>query len=718
MSKNTVSPNASRPVQIAVPALILACSDTNDLYAVLRRAPGYEPLRCDSAAEAVAQAPDGGTVAILAEGYPKTPTSLPADLLAVADGKNLRLFVEYPANLPDLVVGPPQQDKLLRGVVTSDVFGADLAPMRIVTLNACHYVPVNAGAAHMVLARVAGMDTAVFGLANTPTMPLLFEHPRGQLLVATSRLSNFVTARHMPAAAWHIIWRMIFRWLNPGLAALDLCWTATVRPSFGRNELLPADCEAQALRRSADWLIASRMLRHPDWPKDALDQSHASMVVFEKLGADWPSGDGSLGVLEGFCTFINEDGSQAALYPVRTDCACETAMLMAFDAAANRRDRHGRITANLLDYVCRNSDLAVGSRRLDPDDPRYGLLAWKLGRQAEYWGDDNARAMLGMIAAAALRHESRWDEVLARGLLANLRTTGPNGHRPHCVKAADLMKHGWLHYWRLDNPENTPHMTAWLWPCFLWAYRKTGFEPFLTRSEAGFRILLAAYPQWDYVNGSGSLEMARALLPLAWLVRAHDTPEHRQWLHRVAGDLIALQDASGAIRETIAIGRGAYRNCIAKSNAEFGTCETNLIQADGDPVCDCLYTCNFALIGLHEAAAATGKTLYARAEAKLAEFLCRIQLRSERHPELNGAWYRAFNFGRWDHWACNSDGKWGPWCIETGWTQPWIGATLALRRMQTSLWDVAMTHDLDGHFDAIRQQMLPNEILNRIFPTP
>ena len=200
-------------------------------------------------------------------------------------------------------------------------------------------------------------------------------------------------------------------------------------------------------------------------------------------------------------------------------------------------------------------------------------------------------------------------------------------------------------------------------------------------------------------------------MPLAWLVRVKDTPEHRRWLRKVAKDLIALQDSSGAIRETIGDGGPG-----TPSNPSYGTCETSLIQTNGDQISDSLYTCNFALIGLHEAAAATGDRLYADAEDKLAKYLCRIQVRSEKHPELDGAWYRGFNFRNWDYWASNSDWEWGPWCTETGWTQPWIAGTLALRQMKTSLWEVVKKAEISKDFDRIRRQILPDEVLAALPP--
>ncbi len=73
-----------------------------------------------------------------------------------------------------------------------------------------------------------------------------------------------------------------------------------------------------------------------------------------------------------------------------------------------------------------------------------------------------------------------------------------------------------------------------------------------------------------------------------------------------------------------------------------------------------------------------------------------------------GAWYRAFDFKRWEYWASNADWEWGPWCTESGWTQPWIAATLALRQMESSLWELTAKSRVDEHFDKYREQMLPS----------
>ena len=68
------------------------------------------------------------------------------------------------------------------------------------------------------------------------------------MLVATTKLSQFITARYAPSDAWRAIWNHVFVWLQPGCKIPELKWTAGVRPSFRAEEPLPGDVERQALR--------------------------------------------------------------------------------------------------------------------------------------------------------------------------------------------------------------------------------------------------------------------------------------------------------------------------------------------------------------------------------------------------------------------------------------------------------------------------------------
>jgi glycosyltransferase involved in cell wall biosynthesis len=81
---------------------------------------GCECARTTSAAEAVNRAAPGSAVLILADGYPDTRTSVPPEVFERATAKNLRLYVEYPAAIPGLAFGEPQQTSWERAVVASD----------------------------------------------------------------------------------------------------------------------------------------------------------------------------------------------------------------------------------------------------------------------------------------------------------------------------------------------------------------------------------------------------------------------------------------------------------------------------------------------------------------------------------------------------------------------------------------------------------------------
>jgi hypothetical protein len=593
---------------------------------------------------------------------------------------------------------------LERIVVTSDAFGEKLRPMRIAMINDGHFVKTRIPNSHLVAAKVAGVDEAVFGLENSLHFPILFEHPSGNVLASTTKLSHFVTGRYMPQDAWAGIWKMVLAWLQPGSPVPELRWTPTVRPSYSATEPMPADAELRALARAADWFVTSRILRHQAWAKGALGWALTYNTVKEKPAADWPLGDGSQGIVEGYSSSILLDGSQPMRYAVRNDCVSEVAMALAFDASITPGSPAAKIAANLLDYVYDRSPLTKGPRA-NLKSPSYGLVGWALDNPDKYWGDDNARAMLAVLAASKLLEQPRWNDAVARCLMANFRTTGIYGYREQCVTEKALQNRGWKSFYKGDFVLYSPHYEGWLWACFLWAYDKTEFKPFLEKSKTAIRMLMEAYPdRWYWVIHSSQIERARALLPLAWLVRVEDTAEHRHWLRTMASDLLAAQDQSGAIREML----GGTEQAVP-SNAKYGTGEVAILQQNGDTLCDSLYTCNFALIGLHEAAAATGDPFYRNAEDKLAQFLCRIQIRSEKHSELDGAWYRGFDFRRWEYWASNADWEWGPWCTESGWGTPWISSTLALRHLKTSLWELTADVKIAEPLEEYRVQMLEHE---------
>ena len=727
--------------------VVFSCEEENDLYRAVCNA-GENWLRFDTPEKAIQYAPEKSGVAILAQGYPQETTVVKAALLDLAAVKQLRVYIEYPTEVLGLRVGVPQAAHWERAVVTSPFFGPTLGKDRILAIHDCHFVPIHSGYTHLVLAQVAGFDNAVFGvpaqtnpsLPDCKAFPILFKHPLGNVMVATTKLSQFISARYGPTEDWRIVWQTLMGWLN-GEPIQPLKWLPTVRPAFGRDEALPPDAELDALKRGTQWYFNAKMLIHPEW-KDKIElQELDTNRVGGGPKVDWTAGDGKLGMLEGFCSRIFYDGRQGVRYWRRNDCMSESAMALAFGGTIGADEKSREAAANLNDFIYSVSELAKGPRA-NPESPSFGLVGWNVETSpGVYYGDDNARSMLGTIATSALLKTDKWDEGLARCLLANLRTTGTKGFRENSLTEEGLQAKGWRNYFNAETVSMAPHYQAYLWACFLWAYGQTGYAPFLERTKTAIRMTMDGYPdQWAWTNGMQQ-ERARMLLPLAWLVRIEDTPEHRQWLKRMADDLLKLQDASGAIQEELGPeGKGTIPP--PKSNEEYGTKEAPLIQQNGDPACDLLYTTNFAFLGLHEAAAATGDAAYAAAEDKLAAFLCRIQvcsdvraeieraakagiprqaqheleaffsIPSDARPEFDGAWFRGFDFKRWEYWASNGDAGWGAWSIETGWTQGWITSVLGLRQMKTSFWELTAGSQLKKQIDQLAPTMLSKETPN------
>jgi hypothetical protein len=684
--------------------LFFNCKPANDLYRVVENYwPGLP--RFENVEDTLQRADAGSGVLLLADYYPNVGITITSRHLDIASQKSLRLYVEYPASFPGLDISAPRETQWERTVVASNAFGEQLPKLRILAIHGCRFAIVQAAASHLVLARIAGFDTAVYGLPDV-TYPILFQHPNVNALVATTKLSQFVTARYAPNDAWGSVWRMILRWLDPELAASNFAWTATVRPSYARDTNLPSDGMHAAVISGIDWHTKARLLVHPSWEREYEKYGNADFPIGPRPDPNWPCGDGELGLLEGFDSKISFDGDQKVRWWLRTDCNGESSLAFALREKVDGDKRSQKIATNLLDWVYFNSGLMHD----DPSKANFGLLGWAPNEKGTYYQDNDVKAILGCLGTAGVLNSDRWDKALLKNILGNFRTTGTNGFRGQFIEDKELQERGWQNYWRGSSLHYSAHFEAWIWAAYLWLYDKTHFAPLLHRSKTGIQRMMEVYPtQWRWTNGLQQ-ERGRMLLTLAWLIRVQDTPEHRKWLKQIADDLLADQVESGAIRERmgeIKMGQMAP----PASNEAYGTAEAPLIQQNGDPVADLLYTCNFALLGLHEAAAATGNSRYQRAEEKLIEFLLRVQVKSDTHPELDGAWFRAFDFERWDYWASNSDWGWGAWSIECGWTQGWINTVLSLKILKLNLWDLSKNSRIARYMDEIRPLMIPDKEL-------
>jgi hypothetical protein len=285
------------------------------------------------------------------------------------------------------------------------------------SVNSKHLVSTNISDAHLVAARVAGFDAAVYGLPDE-TFPVLFEHHSHDILIAATKLSHFVTGRHSPTDAVRIMWGRILQWLYRYQDIPALKWAPTVGPTYSRDEPLPKDTERQAVRRAMQWYLESRLIPTSEQDKVVrLAMKEDGLLPPPLLNE--PVGDGSFGILQCYISGISPDGLQKRNAVRRGDNNCEASMAFALASKLDGDKQKLQVAGNILDYYLFSSEARKGDRA-DPNHGAYGLIAWGVDHPAwlkANYGDDNARQMMGILATAAITNSARWNEALCMCML-------------------------------------------------------------------------------------------------------------------------------------------------------------------------------------------------------------------------------------------------------------------------------------------------------------
>ena len=683
----------------------------NDLYNYLQTRSKLKCILYDNINELLKQANKGETVLILAKDYPKKRTILPSDFYQKTKRKQLKAFVEFPDTIGTEKTGKISRVHKERMVITSDKFLPKLPKMTILDAGMFSYVSIKERNADIRAAKVAGFDTAGYGLEKTPSVPILFRYEN--VIVCSTKISDFNKSRFTPIHKWKQVIKNLLQELNLVNKSTEVTWTSIVRPSYSKDAVIDADAYRSAIQRGADWYVDGRMLIHSSWKDHWWRYCKKNPPVGPPMDLSLPSGDGSLGVIEGHCTDLNSDGSQRVRYWLRADCVSETAMTLAMAQKFKKNGSQERkIAENLLKFLFETDTFKTpASKTLGAS--AYGLIGWANTHKYVYYGDDNARVILGAILATQALGDEKWDADIVRVIIANYLTTGASGFRggalsePKHLKNSKIKK---LQARKLINPH--PHYESWLWSTYLWLYDKSGQKELLDLAKKGISITMQHYPnRWKWTNGIQQ-ERARMILPLAWLVRVEDTPQHRKWLDMVVSELLKSQVACGAIREELGTSGGSYGP--PKTNAKYGTNEAPVIFKNGQPVADMLYTSNFAFFALNEAAAATKNPSYQKAVDKLADFLVRIQTKADNRADLDGCWFRAFEYDNWEYYGTNGDHGWGAWGTLTGWTQSFITTTLSLKQLNSSFWDFTSKRKIKKVFDKQWDEMNSSQESNSI----
>lgn len=681
--------------------ITIYCDDNNDLYQLLKSA-GKNCQNYTDIEEALRQCEPNSVLLVLAKDYPSKKTILPESFYEVVEEKNLKAYVEFPNRLASEPTGEIKTTRKERLVVSSDFFGVKAPPMTILDAGLFAYVDVPDRISHLRGGNVAGFDKAVYGFEGITNFPVLFEEK--QVLVSTTKLSDYNKSRYAPIHSWKNAISGILSFLDIELDSTKLKWDPIVKPAYGKDEALRKDAYPVAIKRGVEWYFKGRFLIHADWKAQWQKIDTLPLPVGPPMDLSLPSGDGSLGIMEGHYSYINPDGSQPYRYWLRADCTSEAAMAISIGSDSSDR-KNMEVAENLLDLIF-NTDAFKTPGSKDPSKTSYGLTGWANTQKARYYGDDNARVLLGAIMASQQLRTTKYDRHIVELILANFRTSGEKGFRGNSLTGEKLNATTWqqLMKGQIENP--APHYESWLWAMYLWLYDKTKYPALLEKAKRAISITMDGYPdKWKWANGIQQ-ERARMILPLAWLARVDDTEEHRSWLNRVCNDLLWNQVSSGAIREELGSSdKGKYG--APKSNDKYGTNEAPVIHTNGDPVADMLYTSNFAFFSLNEAAQATGDPKLKDAVHRLGDFLVRIQSTSGGRADLDGCWFRAFDYDHWEFYGSNADHGWGAWGTITGWTQSFIVTTLALTHRQTSYWDTTKRTSIGSEIEASWASMLP-----------
>lgn len=289
--------------------------------------------------------------------------------------------------------------RLERAVVVSDKFGEGLNPMNILGINDCHVISTEASDPLMVVAKVAGLDSAVYGLEGVPAYPLLINNDES--FIALSKLSDFARGRFGPEAHWQALWAHIINkiTLQDRQFSFDT-WPRVVEPSFGAKETISRKDKINSVKKGVDWFEKGKFYIAKEWKEYWLKyQGDGTNPIGPPVPEEFQSGDGSEGLLEGHSSNIFFDGTQQYRYWIRADVQGEGAYALAAAANLLEDPDYNLPAENLIEFLYREN-LTTGPRS-EPDSAAYGLIGWSNTHPFVYYGDDNARAILGVLGAMA-----------------------------------------------------------------------------------------------------------------------------------------------------------------------------------------------------------------------------------------------------------------------------------------------------------------------------
>ncbi|MGN7170754.1 hypothetical protein ACTHSJ_33325 [Paenibacillus cellulositrophicus] len=380
-----------------------------------------------------------------------------------------------------------------------------------------------------------------------------------------------------------------------------------------------------------------------------------------------PAADGSLGVYENvhsISAVIQEDR--------RPDCHAHAALFFHLYGKSTGETKWAKVGHQLLLHI-----LNGGYQDLDPDSATCGFFKWydfPGGQPDQIFTDDNAWVCFILLYLYRQTGEPIYQK---RGMLtarALLETQQSDGLRANCLMGKELREQGRAKGAYSREASGNPHFESIAHAAFIQAYLVSQEREYLDTALKGSLTLLRRMDRLNlmYSRTSG---LSRLLLPLAYLERHDDTGEIRRGLDRILEYLRQHRHPCGAIEEADNPDPDKYMKE-----------DTGVFRYNGEGIADLLYTNNFLAMNLWEGWKQTGREAFRELAAQVSAFLSSVQIRS-CDSRFDGGWMRAFDLERREYFGNNGDTGWGPYCMESGWTEALIGAGLLLQRLDASLFD-------------------------------
>lgn len=652
--------------------MILIGETTNEIAALARQLEipcrTIKSLDDLASGSSVGNAEVAEAVWITPTAYPEVTVFSPEHLQRINEvvARGSRVVVEYDVPLSAAATSSSRRCNFERLVVrqidhpvTSDLQALDLLEAHHAYFQ--HIEALPSGSRELIsIARVAGFDTAVFGLPDA-TVPALVDFSisgasaasaggstGGALLWASMSISSPAFRRYKPIGRWMVLLERMLRYLEPERTLLNQ--RSAIYPGATRLQPPPiSDGEREERYKQA-------ILSNFTW------YERAGMLI---------DSSGAKGVLEGLHSTIDIDGTQEYVAHEgkpneRADCNVQSAVAFLSGAKVLGDKRHTAIGRNLLEFSISNfqyKDRSVYS----------GLWRWfRTGyEKTVFYSDDNGWAGFLTLFWGATNGDRKAVESGLRTAVALRDTWGANGHRRRRIDLPDFYEVGGREGFRDESPDQplykSPHYEASAMATLALASILTKDRSFVNKTTAGLDDYLEKWPAGILFQHSENDDGSKLITALLFAAEATGDRRYSEKAREILQGFVDVQLACGAIPDIDTVGNRYGKN---RSNADYGTFESSLFQDPDDLVTDQVYGASFLLLAFYFAGVFfPGDPSVEKAKIGLADYLVQIQVKDSGRTFLDGGWMRGFDPVRWEYYGAAGDWGYGPYLLETGWCQ-------------------------------------------------